>query len=50
MKDHFARDHEQESSDFKSFPVSQRSQFHDYVDGIINLSQMTDAELPKKDS
>jgi hypothetical protein len=32
------------------FPVSQRSQFHDYVDGIIKLSQMIDPELPKKDS
>jgi len=50
VKDHFARDQEQESRDFKTFPVSQRSQFHDYVDGIINLSQMTDPELPKKDS
>jgi len=50
VKDHFARDQEQQSSDFKTFPVSQRSQLHDYVDGIINLSQMTDPELPAKDS
>jgi len=50
VKEHFRRDMEQDISDFKTFPVSQRSQFHDYVDGIINLSQMTDPELPKKDS
>ena len=50
VKEHFARDQEQESSDFKTFPVSQRSQLHDYVDGIINLSQMSDPELPNKDS
>ena len=50
VKDHFARDQMQKSSDFKTFPVSQRSQLRDYVDGIINLSQMTDPELPAKDS
>tara|TARA_R110000824_G_scaffold9648_1_gene42893 strand:+ start:2097 stop:2951 length:855 start_codon:yes stop_codon:yes gene_type:complete len=50
VKDHFARDQEQESSDFRTFPVSQRSQLHDYVDGILNLSQMTDPELPNKDT
>ena len=50
VKEHFARDQEQETSDFKTFPVSQRSQFHDYVDGIINLSQMSDPELPGNDS
>jgi len=50
VKEHFARDMEETSSDFKTFPVSQRSQLHDYVDGIINLSQMTDPELPKDNS
>ena len=50
VKDHFARDQEQDIGDFKTFPVSQRSQLHDYVDGIINLSQMSDPELPKNDS
>ena len=50
VKDHFARDMQETSSTFKSFPVSQRSQFHDYVDGILNLSQMSDPELPKNDS
>jgi hypothetical protein len=50
VKEHFAREQEQASSDFKSFPVSQRSQFHDYVDGILTLSQMTDPELPRNDS
>ena len=50
VKEHFRRDQDQGAKDFKSFPVSQRSQFHDYVDGIINLSQMTDPELPNKDS
>ena len=50
VKEHFRRDMEQDYSDFKTFPVSQRSQFHDYVDGIINLSQMTDPELPQKGS
>jgi len=50
VKEHFARDQEQEASHFKTFPVSQRSQLHDYVDGILTLSQMTDPELPNKDS
>ena len=50
VKEHFARDQEQESGDFKTFPVLQRSQLHDYVDGILNLSQMTDPELPNKDT
>jgi hypothetical protein len=50
VKEHFAREQEQTSGDFKTFATAQRSQLHDYVDGIINLSQMTDPELPKKDS
>ena len=50
VKEHFARDMQQEYSDFRTFPVSQRAQLRDYLDGIINLSQMTDPELPKKDS
>jgi len=50
VKEHFRRDMEQDISDFKTFPVSQRSQFHDYVDGILSLSQMTDPKLPDNDS
>jgi hypothetical protein len=50
VKEHFARDMEETSSTFKTFPVSQRSQLHDYVDGILPLSQMTDPELPRNDS
>jgi hypothetical protein len=41
---------EQSSDDFRTFPVAQRSQLLDYLDGILNLSQMSDPELPKNDS
>jgi len=50
VKEHFARDMGQNSDDFKTFSVARRSQLHDYLDGIVSLSQMSDPELPKNDS
>jgi hypothetical protein len=50
VKEHFARDMQQDYSDFKTFPVSQRAQLLKYLDGSLTLSQLSDPELPKNDS
>lgn len=49
-REHFKREQEQTTGEFRTFTDERRVQFRNYINGSIDLSEMKDAELPNNDT